>query len=107
MNGTIFPTYIVTTNTFSFFLNKWKFPYDIHRDHLLVVAWCCLCHHRLVLNLWIRTVTGQKSLNLPVRGENNPPTVGDIVRWAGHFELSEREGITLSIHVYMHCDQLL
>lgn len=41
------------------------------------------------------------------RGENNPPTVGGIVRWAGHFELSEREGITLSIHVYMHCDQLL
>lgn len=27
-------------------------------------------------------------------GEKNPPTVGDIVPWAGDFELSEREAIT-------------
>lgn len=33
-------------------------------------------------------------------GEKNPPTVGDIVPWAGDFELSEREAITLSIRVY-------
>lgn len=40
-------------------------------------------------------------------GKKNPPTVGDIVLWAGDFELSESEEITLSIRVFVvfsfHC----